>query len=368
MNNNDMFVGVVESRKDPEKLGRYQIRIVGSHNPDITILPTDKLQWATPMMGTSSAGVSGIGASPTGLVEGSTVLIKYTDPFQQQPVIMGCLPGRPVKPADKNTATGFQDVETGTYPHKPYLEESDLSRILRNYKKEETSVIDKEIAAPKDVEMPNKKKWSQPKTPYNTKYPYSNSYHSEGGHIVEMDDTYGSERLNILHKSGTYTEMNPDGSMTNRIRGDNIEVIEKSGIVYIKGAASITIDGNAYVKVNNALTVDISGAAIINVMNNAVLNVSGSANLSVVDSLNIQASAINLESYMGDICIKSAGDIYLQAGKNIHGKSGNHINMDSGNLINLNCGLSMEPKMNALAIPKSRKYPSSPDVGESNIA
>lgn len=364
---NKIYVGVVESRQDKTKTGRCQVRIVGAHSSDITELPTEKLHWATTMHPTTSAGLSGIGSGPHGLVEGSTVLCMFSDEYGQQPIIIGSIPGQPVKPSDKNSNVGFED-KSGTYPFKPKIESSDLNNLIINNKTEETPLIDKTVAAPKDVEMPNDKKWSQPKDPYNTVYPYTNSMHSESGHSIELDDTYDAQRLNIAHMSGTYSEMNPDGSMTNRIRGDKIDVVEKSGIVYIKGAASVTIDGNAYVKINNALTVDIGGFCTVNILNDVNLNVSGSANLSVVDSLNIQASAINMESYFGDICIKSAADIYLESGKNIHMTSCNHTNIDTvPNLLNLNCGLAMKPKMNSLAIPKSRKYPKSPNVGDSGI-
>ena len=133
--------------------------------------------------------------------------------------------------------------------------------------------------------------------------------------------------------------------------------MEKSGAIIIKGACAITVDGNAYVKINNALTVDVSGTATVNILNNANLNVSGALNISVVDSLNIQASAINMESYMGDICFKAAGNIYNRAERNVEMTTGNNVNIDTTNLLQLNCGFASEPKMNALEIPRSRKYP-----------
>ena len=37
------FVGVVEDRKDPLKLGRCKVRCVGWHSPDKTQLPTNAL-------------------------------------------------------------------------------------------------------------------------------------------------------------------------------------------------------------------------------------------------------------------------------------------------------------------------------------
>ena len=66
--------GVVEDRNDPEKFGRYRVRIIGYHTLDKAILPTESLPWAIPMQSVTSAAISGVGVSPTGLVEGSAVI------------------------------------------------------------------------------------------------------------------------------------------------------------------------------------------------------------------------------------------------------------------------------------------------------
>ena len=79
-----MFPGVVENRKDPLQLGRYQVRIVGIHSSDKNLLPTKDLPWATPFLGTTSAGVSGVGATPTGLVEGSSVFSRKTSKISRK--------------------------------------------------------------------------------------------------------------------------------------------------------------------------------------------------------------------------------------------------------------------------------------------
>lgn len=89
------YYGIVENNLDPLKLGRVQARIVGLHSEDKTILPTEKLPWAYPLNGITSASISGIGSSPNGVVRGSTVLIAFADPDQQQPIYLGTLGGIP---------------------------------------------------------------------------------------------------------------------------------------------------------------------------------------------------------------------------------------------------------------------------------
>lgn len=88
------FFGIVEDITDPLHLGRTKVRIFGIHNPDIIMLPTDELPWAMPILPVTTAGISGIGHSPTGLVRGSMVMGFFLDgESMQQPMVLGSIPG-----------------------------------------------------------------------------------------------------------------------------------------------------------------------------------------------------------------------------------------------------------------------------------
>jgi hypothetical protein len=96
MKHNQIYYGVVESRDaDPKKLGRCKVRVVGIHTEDSVLLPTKDLPWAYPLMPVHSASMSGIGYSPTGIVEGTWCAITFRDEYMQQPVIMGTVGGIP---------------------------------------------------------------------------------------------------------------------------------------------------------------------------------------------------------------------------------------------------------------------------------
>lgn len=91
----NLYYGVVENRNDPLKLGRCQVRIVGLHTHEKSLLPTADLPWATPMQPVTSAAMNGIGWSPVGPVEGTTVVIFFADADQQQPIMLGTIGGIP---------------------------------------------------------------------------------------------------------------------------------------------------------------------------------------------------------------------------------------------------------------------------------
>ena len=90
-----LYTGVVENRQDPFKLGRCQVRVVGLHNHDKSLLKTADLPWAYPLQPITSAGISGIGHSPLGPVEGSWVIVMFRDEDQQQPILLGSIGGIP---------------------------------------------------------------------------------------------------------------------------------------------------------------------------------------------------------------------------------------------------------------------------------
>lgn len=44
-------------------------------------------------------------------------------------------------------------------------------------------------------------------------YPKNRVLKTEAPHYLEFDDTEGAERINVLHKTGTYLEMKPNGDI-----------------------------------------------------------------------------------------------------------------------------------------------------------
>jgi len=88
------FTAIVENIADPLNAGRVQVRCYEYHElDDVNSIPSEKLPWATPLMPVTSAGNAGSGTSPTGLQVGSWVFGFFRDVDQQDPVIIGSVPG-----------------------------------------------------------------------------------------------------------------------------------------------------------------------------------------------------------------------------------------------------------------------------------
>lgn len=107
-----LFFAIVEDVNDPLFFGRLRIRVYGVHNADTSSVPVESLPWADCMMSLPNPFISGIGLSPTGMVNGAMVLAIPKDPeFLQEWIVIGSLGGVRKSP----TQGGFRDPK-GEYP------------------------------------------------------------------------------------------------------------------------------------------------------------------------------------------------------------------------------------------------------------
>lgn len=104
--------------------------------------------------------------------------------------------------------------------------------------------------------------WQEPASPYNAKYPYNMVTQTESGHVIEVDDTPGAERIHTRHRKGTYQEMQPDGTMVTHVFGNNYHIVAKDEFIKIAGVCNITIEGDANLLVKKDLRGVVMGDAV----------------------------------------------------------------------------------------------------------
>lgn len=210
------FIGVVEDREDPLKLGRVRVRIYNVHSMKQSRVGTENLPWAVVMSPITGANYNKVGQAPVGIQIGTTVIGFFMDGDDgNNPVIMGATAGIPGQIIDNH----------------------DVPPEAR-----ELNTVNKEQLGP------------EPSSAYRAKYPYNKVMRTEGGHVIEIDDTPNFERIHIYHKSGTYVEINEDGRMVTKTAGDNINVVAQNNEVYVGGNANIQIKGNVNINVDGAVT------------------------------------------------------------------------------------------------------------------
>ena len=105
-------------------------------------------------------------------------------------------------------------------------------------------------------------------------YPHNKIYQTKEGHFKEYDDTPENTRIREQHKSGTFTEMQHDGSHKTHVEKDqyirvkgNVEIDFGSGnenkhTVTIKGNCNVIIEGNANITADN---VSVTGKETVTV-------------------------------------------------------------------------------------------------------
>ena len=200
------YTGIIEDIDDPLILNRVKVRCIGFHSMDKAVLSTDDLPWATVIMPNTAASYQGIGANHH-LEVGSWVVGFFRDGSSaQDPMVMGSV---------ATQENGVRDIPV----------ESQLT------------------------------------TPSNK------VYRSKAGHLIEIDNTDGSERINIQHKKGTTILIDKDGGIQINAINDilNIdanttitgkldvtgEVTAKAGSVGDDGetSESVTLSGHTHVEV-----------------------------------------------------------------------------------------------------------------------
>ena len=275
INNNgyfQWFTGVIEDIDDPLQRGRYRVRCYGYHTDDKVLIPTEDLPWSHVMMPVTSASMSGIGESATGLLRGSWVVGFFRDgPNAQDPVIMGSIPAIT---NEVDYTLGFTDP-TQQYPATNKLTKPDTPVSAQTLTEEnaEEPVYKSGFAYAKKEEfradtthsskgqtsnntavtISNGNTWTfkklddvhAPQYPYNhVKAHQRKDDNDEAAHIEERDVTPDRERISTMHRTGTYHEIGPFGDEESVIVGNDYKIIAKDEHVYIKGTCNLTIDGN----------------------------------------------------------------------------------------------------------------------------
>ena len=294
------FIGVVEDRHDPLKVGRLRVRCLGIHTGDKLTLPTADLPWASVLLPTTSAGISGLGQSPSFIVEGAWVWGYFRDESKQEPVVVGTMPGQPAELG--TTASGFYDPNsrldengepTGVSVYPKEKDEPDVNRLAVNNSQKEHSTFTLRKAeritdiptadfdaVGSNITASDTDNWNEPEISYKAIYPYNHVFESESGHIKEYDDTNLNERIHERHKSGTSYEMLPNGDLVTLVKNSNYLITSSNNKAFIQGDSDITINGRHKVYINkngqenNNYDIQIGPGANVNIqVDNGNLNV-----------------------------------------------------------------------------------------------
>lgn len=208
------FIGKVVDINDPKKLGRVRVKVPAYHDE----LEDEEIPWGTPVNPIQSASTLGVGVSPTGLLNSAMVLGFFADGSDARiPIILGSI---------AKINFGLEELH-------------DVNPLARGI-----NDISKELIQ------------EEPKSTYNSKYPHNKVMRTSSGHTIEFDDTPGASRIHIYHKSGTYIEINDDGTKVSKSVKDDYHLVANNQTIYIGGDAKINIEGDLNVKINGKTNIE----------------------------------------------------------------------------------------------------------------
>ena len=89
--------------------------------------------------------------------------------------------------------------------------------------------------------------------------PPTNKVHkTEAGHLMEVDNTSGADRIHIKHTSGTYILMHPNGDIEHNNK-NHTKLTTEDDTVTITGNSNVTINGDCNLTVGGNYKADVTG-------------------------------------------------------------------------------------------------------------
>lgn len=234
------FIGIVEDRNDPLRLGRVRVRCLGWHTTDADQLPTEALPWADTVQPVNQPA-----GTPGGLLVDAWVFGFFMDGKKgQRPCIMGLFPGY------GNVSSTVTDIE------------SELPRLGRQepgyFPPESVNRADNRVT---DIPVfgPDGDGWEEPEEPGEAMYPYVQTNWSESGFIRAVVSTPGHSRITEYHPSGTYNEVQTSGLRNTKTVDNKYDIVLKDDYQNVKGTRNVTIEGDFNLNVLGNWTVNVEG-------------------------------------------------------------------------------------------------------------
>ena len=142
----------------------------------------------------------------------------------------------------------YADFSDGKFPRSEYLGVASTNLSARGLKKNELVFGGSTTDLNLDIEdLPA------------SEYPYNQVRETITGHVTEIDDTPGRERMLFKHATGSGVDMRPDGTVIINTRYNRIEITGNDQKVIVQGDGDIHYHGNLKLNVSGDMDVEVGG-------------------------------------------------------------------------------------------------------------
>lgn len=142
---------------------------------------------------------------------------------------------------------GFSDP-TGEYPNRDYFFGTSINKAAKGEKINTLDMGGGDYGV--SINVPE-----QPPS----QYPHNQVSETPSGHIIEIDDTPGGERVMIRHRTGAGVDFRADGTVIITSKHQKIEVTGGDHTTIIEGEGNLVYKGNLNLSVSGDFNVDIGG-------------------------------------------------------------------------------------------------------------
>jgi len=199
-----------------------------------------------------------------------------------------------------------------------------------------------------------------------TIYPFNKVTETESGHVVEFDDTPGSERISTNHRSGTFEEYHPNGDKVVKVVRDSYTSVFRDSHVHIDGYSNVTIDKALKIFVNKDELESSEESAVnfdIHIGKNANVNIyieKGNLNVLVDEgdsNIQLKKGDVNIRQdcghynhfVNGDYNLECTGHMHMVVGEDqvteVGGNRDTRVDGDFDNLVMTKKGSKKETKV-----------------------
>lgn len=210
------------------------------------------------------------------------------------------------------TKTAFQDI-SASLPFSNYWGESDLNKRSRGRVDVPRKFSSARNAKKLTTETsPSQSTVTEPETASESVYPHNKVIETTQGHILELDDTPGHERIRVFHKTGSQIEMRPDGSIRYRSMKNSYHLTAGNEETIIRGNCNIIIEASANLRVKGDMTMQVDGDYNLLVHGDMSHEVAGNLETRVHGDNSERTTGFKLLETRGNVEFRHLGDSFLE--------------------------------------------------------
>ena len=152
----------------------------------------------------------------------------------------------------------------------------------------------------------------------STQYGMADIRETASGHVIELNDTPGGERILFRHKTGAGIEVRPDGTVLVVSTKNKVEVCHGSNEVIVEGEAHLTYKGNLTLNVTGDYNVNCRdynvharGSKSEQIDNNSKTSVFGNSGNTIAGSLIQSVAGNTTDLTLGTQTLVTKGDLVV---------------------------------------------------------